>query len=116
MAQLPASQRAAFRDALQQYAEGQTILISVGKKALEAQGNTNVTQKQAIAEGSKLRNKYTDGIDVEVDPRFGSFSKNTLTPGGDTLSVAASARAADGASPDPSAGWVASLPASQKCS
>ena len=80
-------------------------------------GKQNVTEQQAVSEGTKLRNAWADKhVDVTVDPRFGAYSKNALLNQSGSLSVAQSQNATDGGSPDPSQGWVASLPASQNCS
>ena len=114
---LPADRRDVFRQTVQEYAEGQLMLIDIGKRELAKSGKTNVTDQQAISEGTKLRNAWAaKNADVSVDPRYGVYQKNSLLPVSGSLSVAASSRAADGNSPDPSTGWVASLPASQKCS
>ncbi len=113
---LPAGQREDFRQALREYAEGQLMLIAVGRKELTAAGTSNVTEQQAVSEGTKLRNAWiAKNVKVSVDPRYGTFSKGALAAKNGSLSVAVSQRATDGGSPDPSAGWVAALPASQKC-
>ena len=114
---LPASERAVFRDTLQKFAEGQLMLVEIGRRSLAESGAKNVTDQQALSEGTKLRNAWVSKhVDVSVDPRFGEFSKGSLVGKSGSLSVPVSQRAADGDSPDPSAGWVAALPASQKCS
>lgn len=115
---LPANEQEDFRQALKDYAEGQLILMQAGRQYLSAQGQPTTDENKAVAAGRQLRDQFAKGLDIEVDPRYGSFdaAKGTVDPTSGSLSVAASARAADGASPDPSAGWVASLPASQKCS
>ena len=114
---LPADRREVFRETVREYAEGQLMLIDVGKRALTKAGKKNVTDQQAISEGTRLRNAWAaKNADVSVDPRYGVYQKNSLLAQSGSLSVAASARATDGNSPDPSTGFVASLPASQKCS
>jgi hypothetical protein len=114
---LPAEHRKDFEDTLREYAEGQLMLIDVGRRELAKSGKQNVTEQQAVSEGTRLRNAWAaKHVDVTVDPRFGEYTKNSLLPKSGSLSVAASKSAADGDSPDPSPGWVASLPASQKCS
>lgn len=116
LAMLPASQRADFTAALKQYAEGQTILIAVGRKALQAQGQTNVADQQALAEGQRLRAQYVKHVTVQVDPRYGTWSNGSLQAGASSLSVPVSARAKAGAASNPGASFVSQLPASQKCS
>ena len=114
---LPADRREVFRDTVREYAEGQLMLIEVGKRELAKAGKKNVTDQQAISEGTKLRNAWAaKHADVSVDPRFGEYKNNALLPVSGSLSVAQSKTATDGGSPDPSQGWVAALPASQKCS
>jgi hypothetical protein len=114
---LPADRREVFRETVREYAEGQLMLIDIGKRALTNAGQKNITDQQAISEGTRLRNAWAaKHADVSVDPRYGVYQKNSLLARSGSLSVAASARAADGSSPDPSTGWVASLPSSQKCS
>ena len=114
---LPAEHRQDFKDTLREYAEGQLMLIEVGRRELAKSGTKNATEQQAVSEGTKLRNAWAaKNADVTVDPRFGEYAHNALLPKSGSLSVAASQSATDGGSPDPSPGWVASLPASQKCS
>ncbi|NUR06883.1 MAG: hypothetical protein HOQ22_05495 [Nocardioidaceae bacterium] len=113
---LPAEHRAIFRDTLRNYAEGQLMLIDIGRQTLTAQGKANATDQQAVAQGTKLRNAWAaKNLDVSVDPRYGEFANGALVSKSGSLSVAQSERATDGDSPDPSAGWVSELPASQKC-
>jgi SurA-like protein len=114
---LPAEHRQDFKDTLREYAEGQLMLIEVGRRELAKSGTKNATEQQAVSEGTKLRNAWAaKNADVTVDPRFGEYAHNALLPKSGSLSVAASQSATDGGSPDPSPGWIASLPASQKCS
>jgi SurA N-terminal domain len=114
---LPEAQREEFRATLREYAEGQLILIDIGKRALAQQGKQSSTEQQQVSEGTKLRNAWAaKHAKVSVDPRFGRYAKNGLLPESGSLSVAQSKAATDGSSPDPSPGWVAALPATQKCS
>jgi SurA-like protein len=116
LAALPPGHREVFKDVLRDYAEGQLMLIEIGRRKLTQDGKKNIQEQQAVAEGTKLRNAWAaKNVDIDVDPRFGEYSKNTLLAKSGSLSVASSARAADGSSPDPSQGWVAALPTSQKC-
>ena len=114
---IPASRREVFRTTLRDYAEGQLMLVEIGRKALTAAGARNVTEQQALAEGAKLRDAWAEkNVKVSVDPRFGEFTGGTLRPASGSLSAAVSAGAADGAKAQPSTSWVSSLPANQKCS
>ena len=114
---LPAEHRQDFKDTLREYAEGQLMLIDIGRRELAKAGTKNATEQQAVSEGTKLRNAWAaKHVKVYVDPRFGEYANNALLTKSGSLSVAASKSATDGGSPDPSPGWVAALPASQKCS
>lgn len=117
IAALPAEHRQVFEDTLRTFAEGQLMLIDVGRRELAKTGQRSATQEQAVSEGTKLRNAWAKKfVDVAVDPRFGEYSRNALLAKSGSLSVAASKNATAGGSPNPSPAWVASLPASQKCS
>jgi len=113
---LPEDQRDDFRSALTKYAGGQLILIEIGRQSLADQGQSEAPDDQAIAEGLRLRGEFVESIDVEVDPRYGTFAKGTFEAGSAALSVPASdaGRASAKASPGPD--FVAGLPASQRCS
>ena len=114
---IPASRREVFRTTLRDYAEGQLMLVEIGRKALTAAGTRNVTEQQALAEGVRLRDAWAaKNVKVSVDPRFGRFTGGTLRPESGSLSAPVSAGAADGSKAQPSTSWVSSLPASQKCS
>lgn len=116
IAAVPAAQRDKIRETIKGIAASQLIVSEVGRRALAAQGTANPTAEQATSAGTKLRNAWVaKHTDVTIDPRYGTYSKGTVRPASGSLSVAQSARAADGSSPDPSQGWVSSLPASQKC-
>jgi hypothetical protein len=113
--ELPLDQRAAFTTALRNYASGQLMVIAAGRRALEQAGKANVTDKQALATGEQMRLKFARSLHVQVDPRFGTFANGDLQSSEGSLSVAVSARAADGKTSDPSPQWLAGLPNAQKC-
>lgn len=112
LAMLPEDQRAIFSETLREYAEGQLMLIEIGRSELGPQAGDD----EALAEAAKLRAAYAEGIDVEVDPRFGSFTDGRFQPGGASLSVPASDRAVQGAEQQPGEEFVGGLPATQLCS
>jgi hypothetical protein len=113
---LPRANREDFRTALREFAEGQLMVLEIGRRSLSEKGRRNVTDQQAVSEGTRLRNAWANrNLDVSVDPRYGEYTRGTLRSESGSLSVAASGRAQDGDSPNPSSGWVDSLPASQKC-
>lgn len=113
---LPPADREALSQAVRNYAEGQSILIEIGRRSLEQQGKQNVADDEALAEGQRLRAQFLKSIDVEVDPRYGSFEQGQLQAGDSELSVAMSDPAKQAALAQPSATYLAGLPASQKCS
>ncbi len=113
---LPEDQRAVFNTVLEEYAESQLMLVDLGRRSLEKSGRTDVSDDQALAEGQRLRTRFLGGLDVEVDPRYGSFANGTVRPGSASLSVPASDDALAGAQAEPPPAFVSSLPASQKCS
>jgi len=117
ISKLPASRRAAFRDTLQRYAEGQLMLIDIGKASLEKAGTKNPTEQQSITEGMRLRAAWAkDHADVTVSPRYGRYAKGAVQGESGSLSAPVSASAVAGATANPGQTWVASLPAAQKCS
>jgi len=114
---LPSSRRTAFSDTLRDYAEGQLVVAAAGQDALRKRGAKNITQKQALEAGTRLRDAWVkDNVKVSVDPRFGRFSAGTLAYRSGSLSAAVSDSAASGARQQPEESWVTSLPATQKCS
>ena len=82
IASLPAEQRQVFRDTVREYAEGQLMLIEIGRRALTEAGKKNVTEQQAISEGTKLRNAWADkSADVIGRPAFrGLREESSPTP------------------------------------
>jgi hypothetical protein len=111
-AMLPADQRDDFKNALKQYAEGQLILLEIGKQKLGKDASDN----DAINEGKRLRDEYVKSLEVEIDPRFGRFENGAFKPGGTSLSVAQSSTARAGDRAKPADAFVAGLPSSQQCS
>ena len=114
---LPQPERADFRALFKGFQESQSILDQAGTASLAEQGNGNPAPEEASAEGMRLRNEWAtkQGIEVEVDPRFGEYANGTVTPKNGSLSIAASDRARQGASEEPGQAWTAGLPMSQKC-
>jgi len=112
LATLPEKHQEVFRETLREYAEGQMILIEAGRESL----GESAPEEEAIAEGVKLRNEFAQDVEVEIDPRYGSFEDGEFTRGGTSLSVAASDRAKAGDQDQPDQSFVGTLPASQQCS
>lgn len=113
---LPEGRRAAFTEIIRSYAEGQLVLLEVGKRSLAESGQFSPSDDEAITEGARLRDEWAKAVDIEVDPRYGSFDRGQLSPSSGSLSIPASQRATEGEKAEPSADWVAGLPATQKCS
>jgi peptidyl-prolyl cis-trans isomerase SurA len=112
---LPPDQAEVFRSTLRDYASGQLVVIEVGKRALARQGTTGATQDQELAAGERLRRRFEQGLDIQVDPRYGTWGGSDVTPGDGSLSVPVSQAAQQGASTDPGSSFAAGLPASQVC-
>lgn len=113
---LPEAQAEDYRQALAEFAEAQLTVIEIGRESLREQGQPNVSDEQAIAEGERLRQEFAKTIDIEVDPRYGTFEDGTLQVGESSLSVPGSDRARAGAKAEPGPEFVSALPASQRCS
>jgi hypothetical protein len=108
---LPEDQREDFRNALREYAESQLLLIEVGRRAL----GPDASDSEALQEGLRQRAAYVEGLEVEIDPRYGRFAGGSFQRGGTALSVPVSDQAKGGVSQQPGANFVGSLPASQQC-
>lgn len=114
---LPAADRPVFRETLTAYAEGQLSLIDIGRRVLTQRGVARPTDQRALAVATRLRNRWAaQNADVSVDPRYGTFAGGTLKAANGSLSVPVSSDAVAGAAATPGPTWIASLPASQKCS
>lgn len=112
---LPEEQQEPLREALRRDVEAQLTVMAAGRRSLQRQGETDVSDQQALAEGQRLRSEFVADLDVEVDPRYGTFRRGALQPGVSSLSVPVSEQAVTGALSEPGEAWVADLPASQKC-
>lgn len=112
---IPKSEREEFTDLLVGFRESELILAEVGAASLEEQGTATPAPEEAASEGARLRADWAESIEVEVDPRFGTYAEGGLAPASGSLSVPISDTAKAGSAGEPGAAWVASLPASQKC-
>jgi hypothetical protein len=116
LAMIPKSEREQFVELLRGFAEGQVMLLEIGRNALAEQGNEDPTEQEATAEGLRLRQQWAEQhSDVEVAPKYGAYEDGALRPGSGSLSIPVSERARAGAVADPPSGWVSELPASQTC-
>lgn len=113
--QLRPGQREVFRDLFKSFQESQLILNEAGRRSLAEQGNPQPAPEEAASEGARLRQRWARNLDIEVDPRFGTYDQGTVRPTSGSLSIPASDRARQGANPEPGADWTAGLPTSQKC-
>ena len=117
LASVPEEHREVLKDTLTDLDKSQLTMAEAGRRALEQAGSKNITAQTAIPAGLKVRNAWVDkNVDVSVDPRFGTFSNGNLQATSGSLSAAVSSQAKAGAKTQPSSSWLASLPASQKCS
>lgn len=107
---LPEDQQQSLRTAVRESVEGQLMLIEIGRESLG-----DVSEGEALDEGTRLVTEYANSIDVEVDPRYGRFEEGAFQRGGTDLSVAASDRAVEGDKEDPGRNFIGSLPAAQQC-
>jgi hypothetical protein len=111
---LPENRKEDFTELLRGYVEGQLVTVQAG----QAQVGDGAPQEEAMAAGTQLRNEWaaSQGIEVEVDPRYGEYAEGSLAGTSGSLSFPVSQRAVAGANSEPGAEWVAGLPLSQKCS
>jgi hypothetical protein len=117
LAQVPADRRAVLTQRLQELVEGQLILVEAGRRELQQQGSTTISDQSAYTAGTRLLAAWArKHVDVSVDPRFGTFTNGNLVPSSGSVSVAVSKSATAAAKAQPPTSWVAGLPASQKCS
>ena len=96
-------------------AYAQSIKAQAGADALEEAGEA-VEPEAAAQRGKEVYSAWRDGVEVSVDPRFGTMDEDfTYIPGSVSLSTPVSelARGAYAQNPDP--GYVNTLPASQTC-
>lgn len=96
-------------------AYARSIKAQAGVRALDEAGEA-VEPEAAAQRGNEVYSEWRDGVDISVDPRFGTMDENfTYIPGSVSLSTPVSnlARSAYAQSPDP--GYVNTLPASQTC-
>lgn len=110
---LPEDLRDDFENLLRTYVEAQLIVQQAGR---EAAGPTAGPEELSTA-GNQQRNTWLaeQGIEVELDPRFGEYKDGGIDGSGGSLSVPVSDRAAAGDVTEPSPEWVADLPMTQKC-
>ena len=112
---IPAEQRDDFRELFTEFQESQQIIDEAGRRSLQEQGNTNPAPEEVSTEGVRLRDQWARDLEIEVDPRYGTYANGTVTPTSGSLSIPVSERAAQGANAEPGTEWTAGLPASQKC-
>lgn len=110
---LPEDRREDFSDLLRTYVEAQLIVQEAGRQA----AGPDAGPDQLAAAGTQQRNEWLsqEGIEVELDPRFGEYKDGGIDGSGGSLSVAVSDRAAAGDVTEPGPEWVADLPMTQKC-
>lgn len=108
---LPKHDQEVLRSALHGYAEGRLMLLEVGRQAVGAQAG----DAQAMSAANKMLTTYVKNLDVQIDPRYGTWENGTFKRDGASLSVPASAEARAGDKAQPDQSFVTQLPASQQC-
>ena len=110
---LPEDLRDDFTELLRSYVEAQLIVQEAGEQA----AGPDAGPDQLAAAGIQQRNEWLaqQGVEVELDPRFGEYQDGGIDGSGGSLSIPVSDRAAAGDSTEPSPEWVSDLPMSQKC-
>lgn len=90
--------------------------IQVGQVKLAAEGFVEPTAEQVQQAGQDAFASWRDANGIEVDPKFGLELKDgQLTATDTSLSFAVSEGANAGLAAEPDAGYVNSLPSSQRC-
>jgi hypothetical protein len=112
---VPEEVRDTFDQVAQDFARAQTAIIELGRESLQEQGEQEVSDEAAYAEGERLRAEYAAQADVSVDRRFGVMVDGVLQPSDGSLSVPVSQLAVDGQAQQPTDDLVGALPSSQKC-
>ena len=110
---LPEDRREDFTDLLRTYVEAQLVVQEAGRQA----AGPEASPEQLAAAGVQQRNQWLaeQGVEVELDPRFGEYQDGGIDGSGGSLSIPVSDRAAAGDNTEPSPEWVSDLPMSQKC-
>lgn len=110
---LPEERRDAFVELLRGYVEAQLIVQEAGREA----AGPGAAPEQLAAAGTQRRDQWLaeQGVEVELDPRFGEYRDGGIDGSGGSLSVPVTDRAVAGDSTEPSPDWVSDLPMSQKC-
>jgi hypothetical protein len=116
-ASVPDDVKDTFDEVVQEYSRAQNALVALGRRSLQEAGQKGqITDNDAFAEGQRLQAAYAKKADIEVDPRFGTIVDGVFKPGDGSLSVPVSDLAVQGDAKQPDAGFIAQLPAAQKCS
>jgi hypothetical protein len=112
---VPEEVRDTFDEVVVEFATAQQAILELGRESLSAEGGDTADDNAAFAEGDRLRSEYAAEADIEVDPRFGVVEDGVVTPSDGSLSVPVSDLAVQGAAEQVEDGFVAQLPATQKC-
>lgn len=115
-APLDEADRAAFLEAFRAFTRGNEAVAAVGRRSLAAQGVESPDPPEISQEGLRLLGEYAAGVDIEVDPRFGSYQDGRLLAGSGSLSVPVSQDAQAAAAAELPEELLARLPPAQKCS
>ena len=108
---------AVLRGFLDKVASTQLTLQAIGQRlaAQQSGGGQPPSPEQASAAGRRYVLKYAAGLDVSVDPRYGSYSPQGIEVSSGSLSVPVSDEARLAIRPSLDGSAARSLPASQTC-
>jgi hypothetical protein len=108
--QLPSSQLEPFQDYLESYSRLQALYVAIGSETGKSGGDD---PQAALSDGQKYVATYAEDRDIELDPRFGSFSGGEVVGGSGSVSVPV--EGAGSAPSEEDQADVSGLPDSQIC-
>jgi hypothetical protein len=109
----PAEDAGTVRDFLGDVARTQLTLQQIGERLLGEATAKPPSAEEAVARGQRYVQRYATGLDIEVDPRYGSYSPRGIDLASGSLSVPVSTEAVQ--AEQGNLGPDAELPASQTC-
>jgi hypothetical protein len=108
----PADEADTVRSFLGDVARTQLRLQEMGERLL-GDSTAEPSPEEAVARGQRYVQRYAAGLDIEVDPRYGTYSPSGIDLASGSLSVPVSSEAEQ--AEQRSLGAGAELPASQTC-
>lgn len=111
---LPAKDQDRTRELITDLFRGQIQMFQAATSQVQAAGKAP-NQQLVQQEMSKIEASYAKTLDIKVNPRFDPAGPGHGGDGFQSLSQAVSTTGKNSTSQQPDAGWVADLPAGQKC-